>query len=266
MREVRVHLDVPDFKRDSFIDWLGMVVPKSNSGFGYETFLVNLDSDWEEELKEQIKKSLSRIHVKALVGNFYEKMVAKLFNLICTSKELQNSELSKYMIPFVFRDDKVMNVWVTTESGRKAEFDVLIRGTFNAFDTLSDGRNFLDIVIPIESKYTMVKPEHVTAFDDKIRSVLGEGRNIIPIIIGLGWSREALHLAKRLGIMTVYFSSIDKLIRKMTGTKYRHEHEWKRVEQLMNEGKLSVEELRKKLKKQEFKFLFEELIEERLRK
>ena len=33
------------------------------------------------------------------------------------------------------------------------------------------------------------------------------------------------------------------------------------VEQLMNEGKLSVEELRKKLKKQEFKFLFEELIE-----
>jgi len=45
--------------------------------------------------------------------------------------------------------------------------------------------------------------------------------------------------------MTVYFSSIDKLIRKMTCTRYRHEHEWKRVEQLMNEGKLSVEELRK---------------------
>lgn len=125
----------------------------------------------------------------------------------------------------------------------------MVRGTFNAFDALSDGRNFLDIVIPIESKYTMVKPEHVTAFDDKIRSVLGEGRNIIPIIIGLGLSREALHLAKRLGIMTVYFSSIDKLIRKMTGTKYRHEYEWKRAEQLMNEGKLSVEGLKKKAEK-----------------
>ena len=40
-----VHVSVPEFKRDSFIDWLGYVVPKSQSGFGYESFLVDLDSD-----------------------------------------------------------------------------------------------------------------------------------------------------------------------------------------------------------------------------
>jgi len=40
-----VHVSVLEFRRDSFIDWLGYVVPKSQSGFGYESFLVDLDSD-----------------------------------------------------------------------------------------------------------------------------------------------------------------------------------------------------------------------------
>jgi hypothetical protein len=263
LKQAKITLDVPKFKRDSFVDWLGMVVPRSEIGYGYETFLVYLDSDWEEELKKQIRKSLKRIRIRNVIGSFYEKLVAKLFKLICTSKRLQNSELSKYMIPFVFRD-KVSNVWLTLESGRRVEFDVLIRGTFNAFNALSQGRGFLDIVIPIESKYTMVKPEHVTAFDDKISRIFGERRNIIPIMIGLSWSKEALHLTKRLGIMTVYFSAIDNLIREMTGRKYRHEHEWKRVEDMLNQGRLSLEELRNKLDREEFKFLFEEYIEERI--
>jgi len=41
-----VHVSVPEFKRDSFIDWLGYAVPRSQSGFGYESFLVDLESDW----------------------------------------------------------------------------------------------------------------------------------------------------------------------------------------------------------------------------
>jgi hypothetical protein len=265
----KIDLEINDFRRDSFLDWLGMVVPvpkDKDDRYGYETMLVDLESDWEIALEKQIRKSLSRIKDMVNVGIFYEKLVAKLFNTICTSEELQNSKLSKFMIPFVFRDPRVMNVWVTMESGRRAEFDVLLRGTFNAFNVMADGKQFLDIIIPIESKYTMVKPEHVTAFDDKVRNVFGDGRNVIPIMIGLSWSKEALHLTRRFGILTVYFSAIDKLTRAMTGRKYRHEHEWKRVRQEMKEGRLSFEELKRQLAKQEFKFLFEELIEERLAK
>jgi hypothetical protein len=44
--KMEVHVSVPEFKRDSFIDWLGYVVPRSQSGFGYESFLVDLESDW----------------------------------------------------------------------------------------------------------------------------------------------------------------------------------------------------------------------------
>lgn len=263
-RDTKVELEIKEFKRDSFIDWLGIVIPQSSSGFGYETMLVYLDSDWEEELRRQVKKSLSRIHVRAMIGHFYEKLAAKIFNIICTSKELQNSELGEYMIPFVFRDKKVTNVWVTMDSGRRGEFDVLIRGTFNAFNAMTQGKPFLDIVIPIESKYTIIKPEHVTAFDDKIRKVFGDRRNVIPIMIGLSWSQDAMQIAKRFGILTVYFSALDQLVRAMTGKKYRHEHEWKIVEQKMNEGRLSFEELKEQLDKQEYKFLFEEYIEERL--
>lgn len=265
-KESAVEIEVPTFQRDSFLDWLGMAVPKSQEkdGFGYETMLVHLDSDWQEEFKKEIKKSLSRINIRTVIGNFYEKLVAKLFNMICTSEELQSSELSKYMIPFVFRDKKVMNVWITMESGRRGEFDVLLKGTFNAFNAMTDGKPFLDIIIPIESKYTMVKPEHVTHFDDKIRNVFGDGRNVIPIMIGLAWSSDAMDLAKRFGILTIYFEAINKLVRAMTGTRYRYEHEWKQVERLMNEGKLSIEELRRQLDEQEYKFLFEEYIETKL--
>lgn len=263
-KKTKVFLEVPEFQRDSFIDWLGMVVPRSDNGFGYETMLVDLESDWERHLKKQIKKSLSRIHIRSVIGNFYEKLVGRLFNMVCTSKELQNSELSKYMIPFTFRDEKVMNVWITTKSGRRAEFDVLMRGTFNAFNVMASERRFLDIIIPIESKYTMVKPEHVTTFDDKIRNVFGERRHIIPLMIGLGWSKEALHLTKRLGIFNVYFSAIDKLVSEMSGRKYRHAHEWKRIEKMMEEGKISLEELRNQLDKGEYKFLFEEYLEEKI--
>jgi hypothetical protein len=264
-KESAVEIEVFPFQRDSFLDWLGMVVPKSQEkdGFGYETMLVYLDSDWQDELKTQIRKSLSRINVRAVIGNFYEKLVAKLFNMLCTSEELQSSELSRYMIPFVFRD-KVNNVWVTMESGRRGEFDVLLRGTFNAFNAMTDGKPFLDIIVPIESKYTIVKPEHVTHFDDKIRNVFGDRRNVIPILIGLTWSSDAMDLAKRFGILTIYFEAVTKLVRAMTGTRYRHEHEWKQVERLMNEGKLSIEELRRQLDNQEYKFLFEEYIKTKL--
>ncbi|NOZ76694.1 MAG: hypothetical protein GXO65_03265, partial [Euryarchaeota archaeon] len=233
--DTRVSLEIKEYKRDSFIDWLGIVIPKKD-GYGYETMLVYLESDWEEELKRQIKKSLQGISKRAVVGSFYEKLVARLFSMLCTSEELQNSELAKYMIPFVFRDEKVTNVWITMESGRRGEFDVLIRGTFTAFNVMADNKPFLDFVIPIESKYRMVQPEHVTAFDDKIKSVFGDRRIVFPIMFGLGWKQESLHLTKRLGILTTYFSSIDKLIREMTGTKYRHEHEWKRVEEMMENG------------------------------
>lgn len=257
--DTEILLEVKEYRRDSFIDWLGIVIPKKD-GYGYETQIVYLESDWEEELKKQIKKSLQHISKRATIGSFYEKLVSKLFNMLCTSEELQNSELAKYMIPLTFRDEKVNNVWITMESGRRGEFDVLIRGTFNAFNIMANGKPYLDFVIPIESKYRMVQPEHVTQFDDKIKSAFGDRRIVFPIMFGLGWKTESLHLTKRLGILTTYFSSIDKLIREMTGRKYRHEHEWKRAEQLMKEGKLTYETLKEQLRKEEFKFLFEEYI------
>lgn len=261
----KVDLEVGEFKRDSFLPWLGMAVPRSDSGYGYETMLVYLDSDWEEELRRQVKKSLTRIHVRTVMGRLYEKLVARLFDVLCTSKELQSSaELSRYMIPFVFRDEKVSNVWYTTEGGRRGEFDVLLRGTFVAFDAMSEGKNYLDLVVPIESKYTMVKPEHVTTFDDKIRRVFGERGKVIPILVGMAWTEESLHVARRFGILTVYFSAIDKLIRKMTGHKYRHEHEWRRIEEEMNQGRLTLEELRAKLDDGSYVFLFEEYLREAL--
>ena len=254
-----VNVKVPDFKRDSFIDWLGYVVPKSPYGYGYESFLVDLDSDWEEKLKKEIAKSLARINIKAVIGSFYEKLVARLFEIIC-SKVAENPKLSKFSIPFVFRDEKVTNVWIVTEKGRKLEFDVLIRGTFYPFNVMVDGRCSLDIIMPIECKYTLVKPEHVANFDDRIKAAFGNARNVLPIMIGLGWSNEALHMAKRLGIMTLYFSAIDRLISEMTGKKYRHENEWRRVEEMLNKGEITLKELREKLKKGEWKFEFEKII------
>lgn len=261
--ETEINLEIRAYKRDSFIDWLGIVIPKKD-GYGYETQIVYLESDWEQELKKQIKKSLQGISKRAVIGIFYEKLVSKLFNMLCTSEELQNSEFAKFMIPLTFRDEKVNNVWITMASGRRGEFDVLIRGTFNAFNIMANNKAYLDFVIPIESKYRMVQPEHVTQFDDKIKSVFGDRRIVFPIMFGLGWKTETLHLTKRLGILTTYFSSIDKLIRAMTDRKYRHEHEWKRVEEMMKEGKLTYETLREQLNKGEFKFLFEEYIEQAL--
>ena len=262
VKDVKVDVKIPEFKRDSFIDWLGYVVPKSESGYGYESFLVDLDSDWEENLKKEIAKSLARINIRAIIGSFYEKLVARVFQILCSSEELRNNpKLSKFSIPFVFRDEKVANVWIVTEKGRKLEFDVLIRGTFYAFNVMAEGRSSLDLIIPIECKYTLVKPEHVANFDDRVKAAFGNSRNVLPIMIGLGWSSEALHMAKRLGIMTLYFSAVDRLISEMTGKKYRHEYEWKRVEEMLNKGEITLKELREKLKKGEWKFEFEEVIE-----
>ncbi|RLF03619.1 MAG: hypothetical protein DRJ64_08200 [Thermoprotei archaeon] len=256
---VEVHVSVPELKRDSFIDWLGYVVPRSQSGFGYESFLVDLESDWVDALKRAVRKSLARINIKTVIGSFYEKLVARLFEIICSRTD--NPALSKFSIPFVFRDEKVTNVWIVTENGRKLEFDVLIRGTFYPFDIMAGGRQSLDIIIPVECKYRMVKPEDVTAFDDRIRAAFGEAKNILPLMIGLGWNNEALHIAKRLGIMTLYFSAIDRLISEMTGRKYRHEQEWKRVEEMLNRGEITLKELREKLKKGEWVFEFEDMLE-----
>jgi ATP-dependent DNA ligase len=265
--KMEVYTEVGEFKRDALVDWLGIVVPRSENGYGYETMLVDLDSDWEEALKKQIKKSLSRINIKTLIGYFYEKLVAKLFNVLCTARELQSHpELSGYMIPFVFRSDRVVNVWSTMNSGRKAEFDVLLRGTFKAFDSMAKGKSFLDLIIPIESKYTVVTTEHVTHFDDKIRNVFGEARNVIPIMVGLSWKDDAMTLAKRFGFMPLYFSSINNLIRDITGSEYRIGQEWRRVEEKLNAGEISLEELRKLINNFEIKYYFEELIEERLGK
>jgi len=254
-----VKVKVPEFKRDSFIDWLGYVVPKSPSGYGYESFLVDLDSDWEEKLKKEIAKSLAKINIRAVVGSFYEKLVARLFEIIC-SEAVENPKLSKFSIPFVFRDKKVTNVWIVTEKGRKLEFDVLIRGTFYPFNVMADGRSSLDIIMPIECKYTLVKPEYVTNFDDRVKAAFGNSRNVLPIMIGLSWSNEALHMAKRLGIMTLYFSAIDRLISEMTRKKYRHEYEWRRVEEMLNKGEITLKELREKLKKGEWRFEFERIM------
>jgi ATP-dependent DNA ligase len=193
--------------------------------------------------------------------------VAKLFQLLCTSRELQRDpELSRYTIPFVFRSDRVANVWTTMKSGRRGEFDVLIRGTFRAFDTIAKGKGYLDLVIPIESKYTVVTAEHVTGFDEKIRKVFGDARNIMPIMVGLSWKQDALTLAKRFGFMPIYFSSLNNLISVLTGTGYRLDDEWKRVEERLNKGEISLEELRKKINSLEIKYEFEGLIEERLGK
>ncbi len=252
---------IPEFKRDSFIDWLGYVIPKSGSGYGYEGFLVNLDSDWEEKLKKEIARSLARMNIKTVIRIFYEKLVARLFQILCSSEELRkNPELSKFSIPLVFRDEKVANVWVVTEKGRKLEFDILIKGTFYAFNVMADGRTSLDIIIPIESKYTLVRPEHVANFDDRVKAAFGNARNVLPIMIGLGWSTEAMHMAKKLGIMTLYFSAIDRLISEMIGRKYRHESEWKRVEEMLNKEEITLKELREKLKKGEWRFEFEEIL------
>ena len=254
---MEVHVSVPELKRDSFIDWLGYVVPRSQSGFGYESFLVDLESDWVDALKKAVRKSLARINIKTVIGSFYEKLVARLFEIICSRTD--NPALSKFSIPFVFRDEKVTNVWIVTENGRKLEFDVLIRGTFYPFDIMAGGRQSLDIIIPVECKYRIVKPEDVTAFDDRIRAAFGEAKNILPLMIGLGWNNEALHIAKRLGIMTLYFSAIDRLISEMTGKRYRHEQEWKRVEEMLNRGEITLKELRERLKKGEWRFEFEKM-------
>lgn len=257
-----VHVSVPEFKKDSFIDWLGYVVPKSKSGFGYESFLVDLDSDWVDALKIAIRKSLEKVNIKTVIGAFYEKLVARVFEVICTSEELRkNPELSRFAIPFVFRDEKVTNVWIVTEQGRKIEFDVLIRRAFHSFDVMAAGREALDIIIPVECKYRMVKPEDVTAFDDRVRAAFGERRNALPLMIGLSWNSEAMHIARRLGIMTLYFSAIDRLISEMIGRKYRHEEEWKKVEGMLNRGEITLKELREKLKKGEWRFGFEEMLE-----
>ncbi len=250
-----VHVSVPEFRRDSFIDWLGYAVPRSQSGFGYESFLVDLDSDWVGALKRAVRKSLARVNIKTVIGSFYEKLVARLFEIICSRAD--NPSLSRFSLPFVFRDEKVTNVWIVTEQGRKLEFDVLIRGTFYPFDVMAGGRPSLDIIIPIECKYRMVKPEDVTAFDDRIRAAFGESRNVLPLMIGLGWNNEALHIARRLGIMTLYFSAVDRLISEMTGRRYRHEDEWRRVEEMLNSGEITLKELRDKLKKGEWRFGFE---------
>jgi len=173
------------------------------------------------------------------MGSFYEKLVARLFEILCTSEELRrNPRLSKFSIPFVFRDERVANVWIVTENGRKLEFDVLIRGTFYPFNVMVDGRSSLDIVMPVECKYRMIRPEDVVNFDDRVKAAFGNARNVLPLMIGLGCNSEALHMAKRLGIMTLYFSAIDRLISEMTGRKYRHEQEWKKVEDMLNKEKL----------------------------
>ncbi|WP_290901278.1 hypothetical protein [Ferroglobus sp.] len=201
------------------------------------------------------------MNIKTVIGAFYEKLVARVFEVLCTSEELRkNPELSKFTIPFVFREAKVTNVWIVTEQGRKIEFDVLIRGTFYSFDVMASGRETLDIVIPIECKYRMVKPEDVMAFDDRVRAAFGERRNVLPLMIGLGWNSEALHIAKRLGIMTLYFSAVDKLLSEMLGRSYRHEHEWKKVEEMLNKGEITLKELRERLKNGEWRFEFERML------
>ncbi|NOZ59965.1 MAG: ATP-dependent DNA ligase [Euryarchaeota archaeon] len=265
LKDTKVELEVGEYRRDSFIDWLGVVVPRSENGYGYETMLIDLTSDWEDALKRQIRKSLSRIHIRKLIGIFYEKLVAKLFQLLCTSEELtRDPELSRYMIPFVFRSERVANVWVTMPGGRRGEFDVLIKGTFRAFDVMAEGRGFLDLVIPIESKYTVVTTEHVTYFDDKVRKVFGDARNVLPIMVGLSWKPDAMALAKRFGFMTLYFSSIQNLLRALTGTEYSLEGEWKRVEEMLNKGEITLEELRRRINDLEIKYEFEELLERRI--
>jgi len=46
----------------------------------------------------------------------------------------------------------------------------------------------------------------------------------------------------------------------MVGKKYRHEDEWRRVEKILNKGEITLKELREKLKKGEWRFEFEKLL------
>jgi hypothetical protein len=120
------------------------------------------------------------------------------------------------------------------------------------------GRQSLDVIIPIECKYRMIKPENVTAFDDRIRVAFGESKNVLPQMIGLGWNDEALHIARGLEIMTLYFSAIDRLISEMIGKRYSHEGEWRKVEDMLNSGEITLKELRERLKRGVWRFEFEE--------
>jgi ATP-dependent DNA ligase len=265
--EHHVEIEVLGVKGAGLMDWLGFAIPRNDSGYGYETMVINPQSKWKDQMKKEIKKSLSRIHVRTLVGYFYEKLVAKLFNIVCTSSEIQqHMELSRYGIPFIYRKDRVVNVWTTLESGRKIEFDILIDGTFPAFDIMADGKTFLDFKILIESKYSVVTTEHVTYFDEKMRRAFRDRSLIYPIIIGLSWSPDAMVLARRLGIVPLYFSSINRLIRALTGVEYGFRREWERVEDWLNSGKLGLEVLRRQINSLEFRYEFEELLEKRLGK
>ncbi len=49
-----------------------------------------------------------------------------------------------------------------------------------------------------------------------------ERADVLPLEMGLDWNNEVLHVTRRLGIMTLYFSAVGRLISEMTG-RYRHE-------------------------------------------
>ena len=89
---------------------------------------------------------------------------------------------------------------------------------------------------------------------DEVKYHLRKVAKYIPIGIRIETENSQ---TKRLGIR---FTSL-----LSTGSDYRHKHEWKGVEQMLNEGKLTLKELSEKLRKSEFKFLFEELIRERIK-
>ncbi len=45
----------------------------------------------------------------------------------------------------------------------------------------------------------------------------------------------------------------------MTGKRYRHEDEWKRAEEMLNRGEITVKNLREKIRKGEWRFEFEKM-------
>lgn len=268
----RLELSPPQEVSKGVLPWLGYVLVREPErpngsgrrrphGAGFSTFLIHVGAEWGEALRREVEKNRQQIPERALRGIFYERLVQRLFHHLCTSDLLSRAGLSRYMIPFEFRD-KVTNVWFTRDSGRRAEFDVLIRGTFSAFDAMTQGQPWLDIAIPLETKYTTVTTEHVAHFHEKIKHHVAQP-TVFPIIIGLNWEQEARSLARHYGIRCIYFEALNKLIQAMTGGKYRTEHEWKRVDGWFKDGTHTRESLREALDSQKIEFLFEEEIQKR---
>ena len=62
-----------------------------------------------------------------------------------------------------------------------------------------------------------------------VKVAFGNARSVLPYNGRLGWNGEALHMMKKLGIVTLYFSAIDRLINRQVDKRYRRREVQARV-------------------------------------